>query len=243
MAKPKIQTKKKKAAARTSGAARPSRHAKVSRGTSSAGSSARQATRAAAPAPELDEEVSDTAVADSGAEPPPHEAPAEELGVTFEEDSDDEPIAEPVEDASLEEPSPRRPSPPAREPAVGPPVRARSGDEEAQRSSDPVRLYLRKMGSVPLLTREGEVAIAMRIEDGEHQVLDAILGTPIALREIIELGERLEQRKSRIREIVKDGDDEEQAFDEAEAERRCVAEAAPGDARPRGTSPVSARSS
>ncbi|HEX4445772.1 MAG TPA: RNA polymerase sigma factor region1.1 domain-containing protein, partial [Polyangiaceae bacterium] len=53
------------------------------------------------------------------------------------------------------------------------------------KSNDPVRMYLRKMGSVSLLTREGEVEIAKRIETGEHMVLSAILNSPVAVREII----------------------------------------------------------
>jgi len=59
------------------------------------------------------------------------------------------------------------------------------------RSNDPVRMYLRKMGSVALLTREREVEIAKRIEEGENEVLGAILGSPLAVREIIAIGEQL----------------------------------------------------
>src|SRR4051812_3123158 len=51
------------------------------------------------------------------------------------------------------------------------------------KSNDPVRMYLRKMGSVSLLTREGEVEIAKRIEQGEHMILGAILNSPVAVRE------------------------------------------------------------
>ena len=50
------------------------------------------------------------------------------------------------------------------------------------KSNDPVRLYLRKMGTVSLLTREGEVEIAKRIEQGEHSILNAILNSPVAVR-------------------------------------------------------------
>ena len=59
------------------------------------------------------------------------------------------------------------------------------------KSNDPVRMYLRKMGSVSLLTREGEVEIAKRIEQGEHMILGAILNSPVAVREIIDLGDKL----------------------------------------------------
>ena len=81
-------------------------------------------------------------------------------------------------------------------------------DDANVKSTDPVRLYLRKMGSVPLLTREGEVEIAKRIEEGEREVLSVVIGSQIAIREIIDLGERLATDKVRLRDIVKDYDDE-----------------------------------
>ena len=90
------------------------------------------------------------------------------------------------------------------------------------RSNDPVRMYLRKMGSVALLTREGEVEIAKRIEDGEIMVLDAILNSPIAVREIIELGDKLRKHKIRVKEIIRDGEEDDQNFDEDEADRRTI---------------------
>ncbi len=93
-------------------------------------------------------------------------------------------------------------------------------DEDLFKSNDPVRMYLRKMGSVALLTRDGEVAIAKRIEAGESAILSSILSSPIAVQEIIDLGERLKNKKIRARDIVKDGDDEEREFNEEEAEKR-----------------------
>jgi len=84
------------------------------------------------------------------------------------------------------------------------------------KSNDPVRMYLRKMGSVSLLTREGEVEIAKRIEVGEKEVLAAVLSSSIAIHEILELGERLRKGKIRVREIVKDAGDEQQAEPEEE---------------------------
>src|SRR5258708_1364967 len=74
-----------------------------------------------------------------------------------------------------------------------------SDDGLYSRSNDPVRMYLRKMGSIALLTREGEVEIAKRIEEGEHRVLNAILSSPIAVREIIDLGEKLKKVKIRVK--------------------------------------------
>ncbi|MEZ4258601.1 MAG: RNA polymerase sigma factor RpoD [Polyangiaceae bacterium] len=90
------------------------------------------------------------------------------------------------------------------------------------KSNDPVRMYLRKMGSVSLLTREGEVEIAKRIEQGEHMVLGAILNSPVAVREIIDLGDKLRKHKIRVKDIIRDADDENAEFDEEEADRRIL---------------------
>jgi RNA polymerase primary sigma factor len=90
------------------------------------------------------------------------------------------------------------------------------------KSNDPVRMYLRKMGSVSLLTREGEVEIAKRIEQGEKEILAAVLSSSIAIREILDLGERLRKGKLRVREIVKDAGDEQHAEQEEEVEEETV---------------------
>src|SRR3954452_18723683 len=73
----------------------------------------------------------------------------------------------------------------------GTPAPREEEDDAYSKSNDPVRMYLRKMGSVSLLTREGEVEIAKRIEDGEKEVLEAVLHSSIAIKEIIQIGERL----------------------------------------------------
>jgi RNA polymerase primary sigma factor len=90
------------------------------------------------------------------------------------------------------------------------------------RSNDPVRMYLRRMGSVALLTRDGEVEIAKRIEDGELMVLGAILNSPIAVREIIDIGDKLRKHKIRVKEVIRDAEDDDQNFDEEEADRRII---------------------
>jgi RNA polymerase primary sigma factor len=90
------------------------------------------------------------------------------------------------------------------------------------KSNDPVRMYLRKMGSVSLLTREGEVEIAKRIEQGEQMVWGSILSSPIAVREIIDLGDKLRKHKIRVKDIIRDADDDNQEFDEEEADRRIL---------------------
>jgi len=87
---------------------------------------------------------------------------------------------------------------------------------EDTKSNDPVRLYLRKMGSVSLLTREGEVEIARRIEDGERGIVKAILMSPIGTTEIIQLGERLEQGRLKVKAIFRGLEDEETQYDEQE---------------------------
>src|SRR5438477_3588836 len=97
-----------------------------------------------------------------------------------------------------------------------PQEKAEQEEEDAySKSNDPVRMYLRKMGSVSLLTREGEVEIAKRIEDGEKEVLDAVLHSSIAIKEIIQIGERLKKAKMRVREVIRDAPDEDdETFDE-----------------------------
>ncbi len=82
------------------------------------------------------------------------------------------------------------------------------------KTNDPVRMYLRKMGSVSLLTREGEVEIAKRIEDGERRVLQVVLNSSVAIDEILDLGDKLRKQKIRVKEVVKDADEEDAEFDE-----------------------------
>ncbi len=77
------------------------------------------------------------------------------------------------------------------------------------RTSDPVRMYLREMGQVSLLTREGEVEIAKRIEEGEALVARVIVKTPIAFKEVVALGDRYHKGQISIAEITKDYDEEE----------------------------------
>jgi RNA polymerase primary sigma factor len=84
------------------------------------------------------------------------------------------------------------------------------------RGADPVRLYLRKMGTIPLLNREREVEIAKQIEQGVGDVLEAVLGSPVSIKEVLRLGELLREHQISARDVVRDGDDE-QEFDEETA--------------------------
>ena len=71
-----------------------------------------------------------------------------------------------------------------------------------ERTTDPVRIYLREMGLVPLLTREGEVALAKRIERGRLLVLKTITRSPIVIKELLEIANDLREGTRSIKEIV-----------------------------------------
>ncbi len=70
------------------------------------------------------------------------------------------------------------------------------------KTNDPVRMYLREMGTVPLLTREGEVAIAKRIEQGKLAVIKSISRTPKVTLQVLEMGEHLKRGERTVRELV-----------------------------------------
>ena len=76
------------------------------------------------------------------------------------------------------------------------------------RVGDPVRMYLKEMGSVSLLTKEKEVEIAKRIERGEREVLNVILNSPITVKEVLGIGEKIRKEKASIAQVVKGIDDE-----------------------------------
>src|SRR5205823_4730635 len=87
-----------------------------------------------------------------------------------------------------------------------------------EKTNDPVRLYLREMGVVPLLTREGEVAIAKRIERGQLKTQKAIARSPIAVKELLRVGDQLEAGGANIRDIVNFSEQAELTGDEDKAE-------------------------
>ena len=86
------------------------------------------------------------------------------------------------------------------------------------KSNDPVRLYLREMGIVPLLTREGEVTIAKRIERGQIRTRKAISRSPIAVERLIKLGDDLQKGRATIRETVAFSEQAEISLEEDKAE-------------------------
>jgi RNA polymerase primary sigma factor len=90
-----------------------------------------------------------------------------------------------------------------------------SGEEEfdfgaitLDKTNDPVRMYLREMGTVPLLSREGEVEIAKRIEHGQKVVLKALSRSPLVVRELLAIGDKLKKDQVYIRDVVTLNDDE-----------------------------------
>ncbi|MDY0091760.1 MAG: RNA polymerase sigma factor region1.1 domain-containing protein, partial [Candidatus Vecturithrix sp.] len=101
------------------------------------------------------------------------------------------------------------------------PVKETVKSEDIGKTDDPVRMYLREMGTVPLLTREGEIEIAKRIEKGRNEVIKAVTSTRIAVREVINLAKRLQANRIKIREVIQvsDGDEiRENRVDEIEQE-------------------------
>jgi RNA polymerase primary sigma factor len=87
-----------------------------------------------------------------------------------------------------------------------------------EKTNDPVRLYLREMGVVPLLTREGEVAIAKRIERGQIKTQKSIARSPIAVGELLKIGDELATANINIREVVNFSEQAELAGEEDKAD-------------------------
>ena len=92
-------------------------------------------------------------------------------------------------------------------------------DDSGGRVTDPVKMYLREMGMVCLLTREGEVEIAKRIERGEEEVIDAIIATPIGVRAILNLREKIALEKLRVRDVLKNLDEDFEEYTSAEEDK------------------------
>ncbi|MEC4677000.1 MAG: sigma-70 family RNA polymerase sigma factor, partial [Nitrospirota bacterium] len=84
---------------------------------------------------------------------------------------------------------------------------------------DPIKIYLKEMGGVPLLTKEGEVEIAKRMELGKEKVARAVFSLSFALKKIIELGKMVENGEAPLEEILLNGDDEDDEILESERKR------------------------
>ncbi|MDR0238979.1 MAG: RNA polymerase sigma factor RpoD [Deltaproteobacteria bacterium] len=99
-------------------------------------------------------------------------------------------------------------------------------DEESadysSRSTDPVRMYLREMGAVPLLDRDGEVVIAKKIENGEQDVLYALVEVPVAVEELINVGEDLKQNRIKLKDVVKTIEEDDPSEDEMNQRTRVI---------------------
>ena len=92
----------------------------------------------------------------------------------------------------------------------------------SSRSTDPVRMYLREMGSVPLLDRDGEVQIAKKIEMGEEDVLYALVEVPVAVEELVQVGEDLQQNRIKLKEVVKTIEEDDPTEDEMNQRSRVI---------------------
>lgn len=92
----------------------------------------------------------------------------------------------------------------------------------SSRSTDPVRMYLREMGSVPLLDRDGEVVIAKKIETGEQDVLYALVEVPVAVEELIHVGDELKQNRIKLKDVVKTIEEDDPSEDEMNQRQRVI---------------------
>ena len=97
-------------------------------------------------------------------------------------------------------------------------LKEKKAAEASLKSADPVKLYLRKMGNVSLLTREGEVEIAKRIEAGEEEIVRTLVGCNLGVSTIINLTERVKSNTIRVKDVIRGVDEE--LSDEAEKEHQ-----------------------
>ena len=84
--------------------------------------------------------------------------------------------------------------------------------DTSSRASDPIKMYLKEMGSISLLTREGEVEIAKRIESGEKDTLDVLLDCSLSIKYIIELGEMLVNEQIKLKDVINDLEADDDSF-------------------------------
>src|SRR5579864_4004142 len=106
-------------------------------------------------------------------------------------------------------------------------VRGNLDDEDIGRTDDPVRMYLREMGSVELLSREGEIAIAKRIEAGREMMIGGICESPLTIRALIAWRDALNEGKMLLRDVIDLDATYGNAFTEEVAEEEVLAEEEP----------------
>ena len=94
--------------------------------------------------------------------------------------------------------------------------------ETLSRSSDPVRMYLREMGAVGLLDRDGEVVIAKKIEAGEMDVLYSLVEVPVAVEELIHVGDDLKKEKIKLKDVVKTIEEDDPSEEEMNQRQRVI---------------------
>ena len=95
-------------------------------------------------------------------------------------------------------------------------------DSNLGRTDDPVRMYLREMGSIPLLSRDGEIKIAKRIEEGQMEVIQAAISTSVALKDVIDFGDALRKGHIRALNITRINVGEEKVLSEEEREKNRI---------------------
>ncbi len=95
-------------------------------------------------------------------------------------------------------------------------------DMEFGTVTDPVKMYLREMGMVTLLSREGEIEIAKKIEVGEHEILKSMLASPLAVNALLLRGERIESKRMPLKQFLRDVDEGDGAVDESEKREKVL---------------------
>ncbi|MBF0204839.1 MAG: hypothetical protein HQK67_11145 [Desulfamplus sp.] len=100
--------------------------------------------------------------------------------------------------------------------------KASDADMEFGTVTDPVKMYLREMGMVTLLSREGEIEIAKKIEVGEHEILKSMLASPLAVKALLLRGSKIEAKKMPLKQFLRDVDEGEGLVDETEKREKVL---------------------
>lgn len=95
-------------------------------------------------------------------------------------------------------------------------------DTVSKEVNDPVRLYLRKMGGVSLLSRDGEIEIAKKIEEGENKILEVVFNSEIGISGVIDLADKLQKNRYKVSDLIKGGDDIEAGIDDTKMRNKIL---------------------